>query len=261
MLLQKHGKVSVSETVTTTMYKKTIDYHNGANKIDINTSYEKISIKGFDIELKDKGIKDNAGTNGISGQVLSSTGTGVAWVNQSSGGGGITEDKVNPIIVEYSNQDEIALPYTDSGSAYSVWVGDNRFPMDEQNIDNFDCFDNTNGIFSPNKEGYFLFSFSGLLKIASGYTFAKKTSISIRVIQGYNNNNFHNGGVGGEVKFFEMYEDGQTIPVTFNTIVYMRKFYSYLPQAVLIITWNADGVSYSNHMSISFSQLHIHEIR
>ena len=169
---------------------------------------------------------------------------------------------VNPIIVEYSNQDEIALPYTDSGSALNVWAGDNYFPMDEQNIDNFDCFDNTNGIFSPNKEGYFLFSFSGLLKITSGYTFAKKTSISIRVIQGYNNNNFNNGGVGGEVKFFEMYEDGQTIPVTFNTIVDMRKFGfgSYLPQAVLVITWNANGVDYSNHMSISFSQLHIHEI-
>lgn len=81
------GKVSVTEMVTTTMYKKTLDYHNGAKKIDINTSYETISIKGFDIELDDKGIKDNAGSNGTSGQVLSSTGTGVAWVNQSSGGG------------------------------------------------------------------------------------------------------------------------------------------------------------------------------
>lgn len=80
-------RVSTSETMNTTWYNKIVDFHDGVKKLEINTGSEDIKITGFDVELDDKGIKDNAGSKGTSGQVLSSTGTGVAWTDQSSGGG------------------------------------------------------------------------------------------------------------------------------------------------------------------------------
>ena len=140
-------------------------------------------------------LKDSSGDTGSAGQVLSSTGTGLNWINNSSGGDGDWYDGTTYI----SSSVEIRVDETISGSS-SIIVGSgitnngsNIFSIGGNN--NIQCANSSfNGFFNANTS-----CISGSANVVVGGFFNQLHGASTNVIVGgsYNCIKATNGQLGG----------------------------------------------------------------
>jgi hypothetical protein len=182
-------------------------------------------------------------------------------------------DDDEPIIAEYGNYSSIYLASNTGGAAELKVAGKyTEFPMNTKRIDNKvgGSFSTMNGVFSPEKEGYYVCTFNAFVHPSSSTSRNYPVYVSCSVEVSYDGNTWVDYGGSDSAKMLKIvfpstgtYPEGYGKALTFHMVVHLKdnQYSGDHMMARIMIQRNPFNTGYNNSIYFQYPQFAWYELK
>lgn len=182
-------------------------------------------------------------------------------------------DDDEPIIAEFGNPSSVYFPSNNSGSYIHRVAGKyTEFPMNTKRIENKagGCFSTMNGVFSPEKEGYYVCAFNAYVHPSTSTSRNQPVYLSCSVEVSYDGTTWVDYGGSDSTRMTYIVfpstgtsPEGYGKPMTFHMVVHLKdnQYSGKHMMGRIIITQGRFGAGYDNSVYFYYPQFAWYELK